>query len=342
MTAIFIGLFLGLLVAEVALIGFLEIAHANNSLVVSDPVLHHVHPSNHAFTYADPDKGRSHSHKLRFDENGLLVNPNWSGDVNASNVDRRVAFMGDSFLESFQTPYSESFFGILENSAGEGVTVKNYGCSSYSPVLYFLQWKTQVTRFKPTHVFLLLYANDPRDDLRYFSQAVFDHENEITAVPGLWNSWRKIQLTKYYLQRIFQAVSLSVERMTKKCASGARPLLGGGFSEENPDISPLSGTYVLKLAKEVQASGARLTLMVVPSRCRLEGDCCDMSSPEFSDKWKNWAERHSVDFLDLVGPFQEAARDGTRLFMKRDIHFNSLGHLVIARTLQESHPELFK
>ena len=75
---------------------------------------------------------------------------------------------------------------------------------------------------------------------------------------------------------------------------------------------------------------------------RLIKELYDDSQPEFSDKWKKFSENNSIFFLDLVKPFQASAKEGKKLFFDHDIHFNRNGCEVVASTIKECYPYLFK
>ena len=69
--------------------------------------------------------------------------------------------MGDSFIEATQVSYPDSFVGRLAKYGSARTVVRNFGVTSYSPIFYVLQWRHHVKRFRPTHVFVLLFSNDP-------------------------------------------------------------------------------------------------------------------------------------------------------------------------------------
>jgi hypothetical protein len=115
----------------------------------------------------------------------------------------------------------------------------------------------------------------------------------------------------------------------------------GGLVEENPDLTEMSTRYVLELVREVRNSGAEFILTVVPSKYRLANNIYDNPDPEFSDKWKEWAENNSIKFVDLVPAFVEADKEGRVLFWEKDIHFQKDGHMVAAREIGRWFPQIF-
>ena len=331
------GLCLGCIIAEISL-RILGIGYGSAPLE-SDAILHHVHPRNYVFVVHAPS-GEYGGHLVRYDEDGCVVNPQGSVSKETVGDVYRIALLGDSFVEAEQVPYPDSFLGILSNATQKGVVIKNYGCSSYSPLLYYLQWKTLVSQYRPTHVFLLLSSNDISDDERYFRLAKFNaHGDEPVAVPGPGNDWLTKLLRKSYLVRFLRRVGLQLDWALQKRSPGSQVSIGS-YIEETPDISGLSSEYVMKLYETVRRSGATLTLVVVPSRYQLQG--ADFKAPTFSDQWKAWAKRRSIPFIDLTEPFQHAATTGMPLFFTKDIHWNSHGHRIVAQTIRTAYPQLFR
>jgi len=246
--------------------------------------------------------------------------------------------MGDSFTLGIRLPYEDTFVGLLDAHSGDEVVVKNYGVRSYSPILYILQWKNLVSKFDPTHVVLQLYSNDITDDIKWEKTAVYSEDGTLLAVEGegpFYNKYLRYSYLVRLIRKFQQQFSWMIENRAQKKNVVA------GLVEENPDLTEMSTRYVLKLAQEVRNSGAEFILMVVPSKFRLVNNIYSDPDPEFSDKWKAWAESNSIEFLDLVPPFVEADRDGRVLFWEKDIHFQKDGHMVTAREIKRLFPEIF-
>jgi len=325
--SILFGVILGLWAVEISL-RFLDLGYRNRPLE-PDPVLHHVHPKSYSF--------RSHfgGHEVFYDQNGLVSDPEREAGKEA---DCRIAFLGDSFTESRQVPYKDSFVGLLE--AETDCVVRNYGVASYSPILYYLQWKHLVNEWNPDIVFVQLYSNDSRADDNYFGQAQFDADGRPDAIPGPAKGWFSEQLRKSYLLRFLRKVQLTIKwnlahwNETKEVV--------GDFVEENPQISDVSSDMLLSINQEVVDSGAKLALFAVPSNFRLQNPDLIHSELEFADKWKAWVAGKEIVYIDLVRPFGEATSRGQNLFFERDVHFNEEGHAVVASTIQREYPSVFK
>ncbi len=308
-----------------------------NAPLVSDPYLHHVHPLNYRFVSHTPS-GEYGGHEVYYDEQGRVSNPVVS-DRNDASVRPKMAFMGDSFTEAGQVAFADSFVGIMATKLEGRVDVRNYGVSSYSPILYLLQWRKIVRNYRPDHVIVLLYSNDIADDRQRTRAAEFSTDGQLLALPGPSGGWLTSMLRKLYLARFLRKVQLQLKWMIENQAT--EKSITAGLVEENPEISDLSSHYMESLSKEISAVDGDLTIMVVPSKYRLSHSGLVSNKPQFSDKWKSWAAQRSINFIDLVKGFSQAAAQGEKLFFEKDIHYNENGHSAVAKALQSHFSELF-
>ena len=334
----FISLILGFvfacLVVEISL-RLLGIGYGSAPLV-SDPILHHAHPKNYTFLSHTPNNEYGGFH-VYYDHDGYSVSEaEWRDPAKATNkyeTTCKIAFLGDSFTEASQVPYKESFVGLIGSRTP--CQVRNYGVSSYSPILYLTQWRHEVRLWRPSIVVVELYSNDIADDANYAKVARLDEAGLPIAIPGPGNNIVTVALRNLYLVRLIREVQLKVQWWLTR---DAKPMsVVGGYVEENPNITPLSAKLMTALAEEVESSGARFVMFVVPSKYRLANQGSQWSNLEFSDKWKEWAsENKHVFFVDLVAAFRHYSEQGSLPFFLEDIHFNSLGHKIGATTLCRS------
>jgi hypothetical protein len=336
------ALVLGFLVA----VGLVEISLRamnmgfGNSPMEPDPYLHHVHPKNYSFVQQHPS-GELGGFDIRYDASGRVVrNTPIAIDIPSTAAPCRVALMGDSFTEAGQVPVDESFAGRLEEAARRSCEVRNYGVRSYSPAIYLVQWTREVEPWRPTHVFLLLFGNDVREDVGYMSMAVMGGDGFPTAIQGPDDGWLFAQLRRSYVARFVRMAGM---RASWAMEHGTEPQWTvGGVVEEHPDWGGPTPGLVTELHRRVRASGAQLIIMSVPSRYRLMGDGkIPIEGEDFHHTVKVWAETQGMDFLDLDSPFERASRAGVALFFLQDIHFSAEGNALVAATIARQFPALF-
>ena len=177
--------------------------------------------------------------------------------------------MGDSFTEAGQVPFPESFAGLLE-AAAPRCAVRDYGVRSYSPAIYLVQWTRVIEPWKPTHVFVLVFGGDVREDVEYLKTATLDAQGLPTAIHGPDDGWLVAQLRRSYVARFARMISQRIDWAATH--RGQEQWTVGGVVEEHPDWAGPTPRLVEELNRRVQASGGLLTVMVVPSRYRFMGD----------------------------------------------------------------------
>jgi hypothetical protein len=147
------------------------------------------------------------------------------------------------------------------------------------------------------------------------------------------------QLRRSYTARFARLIYMRLSWMWQ--FRGQEHTIVSGVVEENPDLPQLSTTLLLALNERVRADGARLIVMVVPSRYRLMGDGTIAIKEDFHQKVRNWADQSGIEFLDLFEPFARGSSSDTPLFFRQDIHFTEEGHAVTAATIARAFPSLF-
>jgi len=259
---IIIGTIVGLLIVEIILRIF-EIGYGNAPLVY-DPIFHHIHPKSYSFKSHDPCHEYG-GHHIFYDQDGLVsFTTNFQ---TTRKYTKKIAFLGDSFTEATQVAYTDSFAGIIQNERKE-ILVKNYGVSSYSPIFYCLLWERKVKYFKPDIVIMQLYSNDISSDKSYKKIAVYSNNGQIKAIPGPPQSKVIIFLRNFYLARFIRKIQLQLYwYFTHEKQDDKRVV--SGYIEENPDLSQLTKDLILQCKQNVEHSGAKFYLFVIPSKYRL-------------------------------------------------------------------------
>jgi hypothetical protein len=335
--ALALGVLLGFIAVEVTLramgMGF------GNSPMEPDPVLHHVHPRNYTFVQQHPS-GELGGFEIEYDGEGRVFRGSKAPAIGPdSPTGCRVALMGDSFTEAGQVPFAASFAGRLEEAGRRTCEVRNYGVRSYSPAIYLVQYTTVVRTWKPTHVFVLVFGNDVREDVTYMGTSVKGPDGWPTAIQGPSDGWLFSQLRQLYAARFARMVAMRLSWEWDHRGIDQQQI--GGVIEENPELPEMTKNLLLELNRRVQADGAELILMSVPSRYRLMGDGSVKVDEDFHHKVKTWALASGVRFLDLFDAFARASRPETPLFFRQDIHFTEEGNALTAAVIARSYPQLF-
>lgn len=322
---------ISLIVMEIGL-KIYGICYGNNP-AIADPILHHIHTKNHSFLMYTPTKEFGGFY-VYYDSEGLMSNPN-SINLKSNHTDNKelIVFLGDSFIEAIQVPYEQSFVGILERRLKNNY-IKNYGISSYSPILYYLQYKYSISKMKPKKVFMLINAGDIGDDKVYLSKARFSNAGDLISIDGGPKNKLIIFLRRFYLAKFLYLTYAKVKYAIANRHIHNKKVINQ-FVEENPEINEITSSYILKIAEDVKRDGAEFILMAVPSKYNhFHKISNDLS--EFSKKYEVWAKVNSIPFIDLVESFHKAYADtGKKLFFDKDIHFNAYGQKILADEIEK-------
>ncbi|NDC78315.1 MAG: hypothetical protein EBZ67_10655 [Chitinophagia bacterium] len=318
------SLVLSLLLAELIL-RILGIGYGSTP-VEPDSRLHHVHPRNYSFIMHNPS-GEYGGIRIRYDEQGCRI----SGDREPralANPQARVAFLGDSFTEANQVDWDSSFVGMLE-ARNPSVLVRNYGVSSYSPLIYRLKLDEILRDFRPTHIVLQIFANDYINDWEYLDKANDTDYTRVTAVNGGSRSLAITLLRYSYLARLTRKVQKQFEyrRATHPPPSDYGYDILHLTPEEYPFRKMAYGNLTL-LQKNLEARGVPLYIMMIPNKTHAyENRCC--SEDSLHEEVRRFAEERHINFIDLGQAFQAVA-DQQSLFFRNDIHLTPRGHVIVA------------
>lgn len=309
--------------------------------LIPDPVLDHVHLRDFTFKAYSPDD-QFQPVTVYWDAGGLVADPDKKHAGDAAPRPRTIALVGDSFVEAGQVPYAASFAGILNQQAAPDTSFLNWGVSSYSPMIYLPLWRTKIRGSRPAHVFLLLYENDVNDDDVYATKAELGPDGLPAKVPGSPESAVLALLRRSSLFRTlrfaFIKIQAGIRAKTDPTVANA-----GRYQEVSPDISPLTSRLIFGLKKEVEATGARFTILAVPSRrADILGDPPDGPRP-FIARVAAWCGENNIDYLDLERPFFEfRQKEGPgKLFFSNDIHFTPEAHRIVAEVIANKYPGYF-
>ena len=338
-----IAVLLGLAVAVGLAEGGLRVVGIGygHSPIVSDAVMHHVHPKDYRFLAHKPS-GEYGGFPVYYDDEGRVSDPERRFQFDPSAHRRIIAVLGDSHVEALQVPYGRSFVGLLNEGSADDVLFLNFAVSSYSvPFCTCCSGGTRA-RLRVAHVLVFLFSNDVAGDEGLAPDGVFT-AGELLAVPGPGGGGVVRQLRKSYVVRLIRRYQLRI-RWLRENRGRELPVVGG-YVEESPPIRATTSEYLLTLAREVHATGARFTLTAVPSKAPAFVVTDLRVDTAFADRVKAWAARNGIDYLDLQMAFRvyadTASDDTPRPFFERDIHFNETGHAIVFEEIRRHFPEYF-
>lgn len=292
----------------------------------NDHIFHHVHPKNYTFACYVPT-GEYGGHTIRYDEFRRRVNENNPGIVK----NKKIWFFGDSFTEASQVKWDSSFVGLIEQSTNYSVI--NFGTSSYSPLLYFLQLKHELslTLTKPDFVVIQLYSNDVDDDDLYAKYAKFDSTDQPVSCDGGSLDWFTKISREFYIARVSKRVVLTLQYLRTKKQAPERSTENkiDNYVEQVPVIS--DNTRFAKSIKQIHNLLDDLSVkhifFAIPSKYSCFSG--NWNKPTFSSEFVKFMSDNKYPCVNMDSLFMKMPHP-EKLFYKEDIHCNEKGNKLIA------------
>ena len=327
-------LFLGsiifsLLLAEVFL-RMLGIGYGNSPLESSSR-LHHLHPANYSYFVHDP-AGEYGGYSIFFDKDGYRV-PDPDIKISPVVTKRKIAFLGDSFTEGNEVSWKDSFVGLIQNH-NPTVAVRNFGVSSYSPLIYLAQAKKELVEYQPTDVVLQIYSNDFDSDHEYLVNANSQDLNQLSAISGNERKLAIVVLRHSYLARLVRKIQLQIDFLINAPEKpNAFPDEVLYFDPQGVERRKLTYSAILQIRDQVNKLGAHFYLLIIPNKgLSMKGQCC--ATDRLHQEMAIFAKQNHIPFIDLGKAFG-SNKNQRILFFPRDIHLTKEGNLEMATAIAQ-------
>jgi lysophospholipase L1-like esterase len=278
---------------------------------------------------------------LRFNSEGFR-GPEWERRGEPEGT--RIALVGDSQISAIATPEPKTLAVAL--AAATAAEVLNFGVSGASTAQELVLYRKLIHKYAPDIVVLVLYeGNDFSDNLAELSTAKRIylerdnagnlHERPRNWQPNVVKDWFNEKSRFYVWQKqLFSRAVKNAESMTGRLpndmlvhTTAARPLLRRGWE--------LMQTLLRAFRSEVEATGKRFFLVVIPDPRRLHDETWDRYSAEFPQLERGHAERRlreiaraeGIHALFLSESFPTGRTPAASPSLARPVFYNDLGHL---------------
>jgi hypothetical protein len=310
------------------------------------PVFHHALKANAEFLYQRWGHLR-HS----VSTNSLGFRDRSIRQVPLSSDKYRLLFMGDSFTYGVGLPYEKTFICLIDSELEEkNVEVLNAGVVSYSPAIYWKKTEYLLfhTGLRFDHLVVFLDISDIQDEAEFYdtneervvwirgpTPALRDFLYEYTTI--LRNLWEIGEEAYGWASQDPDARRTEEDR---RYATNEYRSLWTVDEEAYADYGARgiekAKKHMGRLYDLLQAHGIGMTLVVYPWPTQILHE--DRESVQVRI-WREWAEKHSVLFVDLFPDFIPAGRDPKEMIRKHfipgDLHWNEEGHRLVARRFLE-------
>jgi len=239
----------------------------------------------------------------------------------------RVLFLGDSFQEGLEVPYTETFHEQVEQrlkeEQGHDVDVVSVASQGYSTAQQLRAYRKFSARIKPDMVVLMFYTgNDLTDNLRH-EFAYLDNEGRL-VIPDRSFSWfqeRRLEFVRWVYE------SSHLVFLLKNTAENVTRIR---FADESKKVTRVSDAHkvaitdslIALLYETVREDGKMFAVVVIPSAREIAA-----GKRGNADQITGFCRGRRIPVVDL-SPFLSRGE-----YFPYDEHLNGRGHRVVADTL---------
>lgn len=269
---------------------------------------------------------------------------------------KRIAMLGDSFIEGNQVPIEHRASELLEHSLNEPTAGKwevlNFGISNYGVGQYLLAWEQHAKNYQPDYVTVFIAKFQMERTINRYEYGAFT----ATQNGALWGrpSFRveNGQLIREPA-RDFEKFSQVQQQLLKdrfgedrslKRSSWILPVyyrqlrdrLADRFGsqqtaapaakpESDGELYAVNGAILEELGRQVKEAGAKLVI--------LDATRYFENEPEVTNFLKGLAETNGYGYIPVFEDLMKANRDGIVTRWKYDGHFNVAGNQIFAKSI---------
>lgn len=273
---------------------------------------------------------------------------------------KRVALLGDSFIEAIQVPFEQTAGQLLDqqlNSAGTGKwEVLNFGVSNFGVGQYLLAWEQYAKNFHPDYVTIFVAKLHMLRTLDKYEYGAFS----ATADDALWvrpsfrvengtliregardvakfealqkgliadqfgedRSRRRVQwITPTYTKLITDRLRRLKSSLTGK-SSGPKI---DEDPKDDPDLFVINRMIIEELGRQVKATGGQFAIV--------DASRYFQDEPGVSDFLKSVAEANGFGYIPVSQDLLQANSQGITTRWPHDGHLNVVGNQILAKAL---------
>jgi GDSL-like Lipase/Acylhydrolase family len=250
---------------------------------------------------------------------------------------RRIALVGDSYVEAFQVNPEDALYSVLESKiAGDGLAaeVYSFGISGFGTAQILRLVQDTVLSYTPDLVIYLFISNDVADSSACLERAEFKLQYDLSDDGRLLElpaaryelSWWKGLIRQSRLMRY-----LFVQRKLIEMIQGwSHPPVTAAARSTGP-CAERSWKIVDALLGDLQQ---RLSERGIPLLVVWEGDNDTLKTEDVREGLERIAAKRQIALVDLTAALNaEGAKTGRSFRIAGDGHWNADGHRVAGTVL---------
>lgn len=292
----------------------------------------------------------------------------------------RIVALGDSFtFASGGLAHADHWTTLTERSlrrwADDRTEVLRLGVPDTGPAFQLRLWQLEASRLHPDVVVLAFFVGndfvDHQQDIEAFGGATRGLSSRLASISALYRVSRNLVRIKTGTT-VVAPRDLKIRRSAGVGPGEPVPRYARTFESDRPTFSPerfvaiearrmalclrsnidtfdaLAGRViptVKRLASEIERSGARFLVMVIPDQYQVDeglvGQILEATGHEFDDYDLDRPQHElvsslragGIEVLDLLPVFRRVTRQAGDLYRPRNTHWNRRGNEVAAKAL---------
>ncbi len=266
--------------------------------------------------------------------------------ISLDSEKRRILVIGDSFVEGVGVPYNKTFVGLVSNHVDSNkFEVINAGTTSFSPKLYYLRTKylldVKGLHFNDLYVFIDI--SDIEDEITYksYKSLTVPDKEYVIKVTDAWLKSHSAAYAYALRKKLLYAIY-------SQSSSDAIPGFSPGYYEErslwtiDDNVYQKWGAEGVALALEnmeklyqlAREHAITLHIAVYPWPMQIQKN--DLHSRQVKI-WQKFSEERGLDFINYFPDFIDKNKQANdiiqKYFIPGDVHWNEVGHEVVAEKL---------
>lgn len=256
----------------------------------------------------------------------------------------RIALIGDSYTESLQVDYYESFPYLLESALNVGagtsspkVEVYNYGVGGTGTFLQLLRYREHIRPYDMDVVGLIFSVNDFEDNMNKIHFDIDAYEGAEGRNLGLKHFILQFALPKFIFKQLMGEVwflkflsALGLYELNEYTLEKTEH--GGGSIMDEPQYFTFTFDLIRKMKAEVEAQGSIFFVSLRTYNLETKGE----SGMRAYYEAKKFLDEEKIRYVETGIDFEDPYGKGKECLTYRCLgHFNPRGHIVFAQILYE-------
>jgi lysophospholipase L1-like esterase len=277
---------------------------------------------------------------LKFDRNGFR------NDSDVTKAD--LVAIGDSFVEGAETAQSKTV--VAELARCLEITAVNLGQSGYGPQQELIVLKRYGLPLSPRVVVWFVFGGNDLTDVDAYESRRQRLDEFLAPQPVGGRLFSRNALTA--LARLTTPVRRTASALAERHeirftrADGTTELLylDAHEGEWTPHQWEVTSATLLE-ARDLSASaGARFVAVFIPRKLRVYKGYIQANPRSFAHTWSSnnlpdvmaeFCRKHGISFLDSTVPLRRAVAAGESVYLPDDVHWNEVGHRVVAMAVAD-------